>query len=802
MLKNYLKIAFRNLIKHKLFSCINIFGLAIGITGSILIILFVNYEKSYDRYNEKADRTYRLAVSALVGDTKINQTFSSSITFTKLLEDFPEIETGVKFLKIGKSPVFIGNKIFYEPRVFAVDSVFYDVFSIPLLHGNPKTALVEPRSVVLSKSSALKYFGTTDVVGKVLALNTSRETGNVDFKITGVSENMPADSHFHYNMLLSLTSFPEYINDKGWSSNNFISYIVLKENTSKDNFEEKLKDFTRKYMGGEKFDEWVAKGNYWKYYLQPLTSIHLNSDLNGEFEPNGNITYVRIFSIISIIVLLIACINFMNLSTAKASLRAKEVGLRKVVGADKKKLIFQFLSESTLLSFLALAIAVAMIEFLLPYYKEFVGRPITINYFENLSIIFLLVFSGLTVGIVSGSYPAFVLSSFKPVAVLKNESTQKTSRFNFRNILVVVQFAVSIILIAGTIIVYRQIQYVQNKNLGFDKEQVLVVKNPGTIDKNIQPFKQALSDYRNIVKVSGSASLPGTPFSNIGFGAEGVQGFTLNLCICDNDFQKTLNLEMVKGRFFSREFPSDSNAVVLNQEAAKLLGWDDPIGKEINNWRKHRTNFHVIGVVKDFHYESLHQKIRPMALFRIGGYYKRSESYISVQVKTGELAETIKFIENKWKQFAPGAPFEYSFLNDDFNSLYNNEKQTEQLFLIFSSLAIFIACLGLLGLASYIAERRTKEIGIRKILGASVARIVFSMSGEFVKWVILANIIAWPVAWFFMNKWLQSFAYRIHISWWVFALAGGLALIIALLTVSWQAIRAATANPVESLRYE
>ncbi len=802
MLKNYLKITLRNILKQKFYFLINVSGLAIGITCSILIMLFVNYENSYDRYNEKADRTYRVAVSALVGDTKINQTYSSAITFAKLLEDFPEIETGVKFLKLGKSPVFIGSKIFYEPKIFAVDSVFYDVFTIPLLNGNPKTVLAEPNSVVLSKNSALKYFGTTDVIGKVITLDLSREMGNVDFKITGVSENMPVNSHFHYNMLLSLTSFPRYINSKGWTNNSFISYIVLKKNTSKDNFEQKLVDFTRKYMGAEKYDEWVAKGNYWKYYLQPLTSIHLNSDLNGEFEPNGNSTYVNIFSIISLIVLLVACINFMNLSTAKASLRAREVGLRKVVGANKKNLIFQFLFESILMSFLALAIAMIMIEILLPYYRDIVNRPIAINYFENLNLVLFLILGGLSVGIVSGSYPAFVLSSFKPVVVLKNESFQKTRRFNFRNMLVVTQFAVSIMLIAGTIIVYRQIQYLQNKDLGFDKEQVLVIKNPGTIDQKILPFKQALSNYRNIVNVSGSASLPGTPFSNIGFGAEGVEGFSLNLCVCDYDFQKTLHLEMEKGRFFSREFPSDSNAVVLNHEAVKLLGWDDPIGKEINNWSENRVNFHVIGVVKDFHYESLHQKIRPMALFQIGGHYKWSENYISARTKTEELSETIKFVENKWQQFAPGAPFEYSFLNDDFNSLYNNEIQTKRLFLIFSSLAIFIACLGLLGLASYISELRTKEIGIRKVLGASIGRIVFSMSAEFVKWVLLANIVAWPAAYYFINRWLQNFAYRIEIGWWVFALAGGLALIIALLTIISQAVKAALANPVESLRYE
>lgn len=804
MLKNYFKIAFRNLIKQKLFSFINIFGLAIGITCSILIILFVNYEKSYDKFNNKADRTYRIAVSALIGNTKINQTYSSAITFQKLLQDFPEIETGVKFLGYNeRTPVYIKNKIFYESNIYAVDSTFYNVFTVPFLYGNPNTALIEPNSIVLSENAAIKYFGKTDAIGKVITFNIPGGKGFVDFKVTGVSENMPSNSHFHYSMLVSLTSFPELINNQGWTQNNFISYIVLKKGVSKYEFEAKLKNFTRKYMGGEKFDKWVAKGNYWKFYLQPITDIHLNSDLNGEFEPNGSGTYVNIFSLISIFILLIACINFMNLSTAKSSLRAKEVGLRKVVGSGKNKLIFQFLFESILLSYLALGIALIMIEVILPYYRDFINRPVSMSYFGNINAIILLLLFGFLVGIISGSYPAFVLSSFKPITILKNNAVQKSKRFNFRNILVVVQFSISIFLIGGTIIIYRQLQYLQNKNLGFDKEQVLVVKNPDTIKKGIEPFKQALSGYNNIVNVSGSGSLPGTAFNNIGFGAEGIDNsFTLNLCVCDYNFQKTLKLKMVKGRFFSKKFPSDSSAVILNQKAADLLGRDNPVGKKISNFGKNKCVFHVIGVVKNFNYESLHQEIRPMGLFYIGGYYKYDESYISIRVKTGNLSETIKFIETKWNEFAAGAPFEFSFLNDDFNSLYNNEKQTEQLFLIFSFLAIFVACLGLLGLASYIAELRTKEIGIRKVLGASVGRIVFSMSREFVKWVVLANIVAWPVAYYFMNNWLQNFAYRINISLWVFVLSGGIALLVALFTVSFQAIKAAIANPIKSLRYE
>jgi putative ABC transport system permease protein len=802
MFKNYLKIVIRNLLKQKLFSFINISGLAIGIACGIIIILYVKYETSYDQYHEKAKRTYRVAVSALIGDTPINQTYSSAITFLKLLEDFPEIETGVKILKLDKTPVFLNKKIFYETKILAVDSTFYDVFTIPLIYGDPKTVLSEPNTIVLTRNAAIKYFGKTDIIGKVLTLNLSHELDKVDFKVSGVSENMPENSHFHYDMLVSLMSFPEYLNDTGWTNNNFISYVVLKEGTSKKDFDEKLKDFTRKYMGEEKFDEWVAKGNYWTYYLQPLTDIHLNSNLNGEFEPNGNQTYVYMFSVISVIILLIACINFMNLSTARSSLRAKEVGLRKVVGSGKNKLIFQFLFESIFLSFIALIIALMIVEGTLLYFRDFVGKPITINYFENINVILILLLLGLLIGIVSGSYPAFVLSSFVPVTVLKKNSLKKSKHFGFRNVLVVFQFAISIFLIVGAIIVYQQLRFLQNKNLGFDKEQVLVIKNPGSIDKNITAFKQALSSHISIVDVSGSNTLPGTSSSNIGFRAEGVdKSFTLNLCICDYNFQNTLKLEMLGGRFFSEDFPSDSSAVILNQKAVELLGWDDPIGREINNGGSNRTNFHVIGVVKDYHYESLHQEIRPMGLFLSNGSSK-FESYISVRIETGDLAETIEFVNRKWNEFTPGAPFEFSFLNEDYDNLYINEKQTEQIFSIFSFLAIVIACMGLFGLVAFVADRRVKEIGIRKILGASVTNIVMHLSKNFTLLVLISNFIAWPVAWYVMNKWLEDFAYRIEVGLWMFFLAGGSALLIAFLTVSTQAIRAALANPVESLRYE
>ena len=802
MIKNYLKVALRNIKKHKGFFLINVVGLSIGIVCSVLILLFVANEQSYDKFHDKADRIYRIAVRASIGDTKINQTYSSSETFRKLMEDFPEIELGVKFLNLGRTPITLKKNTFYESQIYAVDATFFDIFSFPLIHGDPKTVLAEPNTMVISSDTAEKYFGRTDVIGNVLIAADGSEDRMV-FEITGVSENVPDNSHFHYDLLVSSASFPTYINNTGWSSNNFITYLLLHEGTSQAWFDEKLKDFTRKYQGGEKFDAWVALGNYWEYFLQPITDIHLNSDLNGEFEANGNKTYVYIFFVISVVILLIACVNFMNLSTAKSSLRAKEVGMRKVVGSGRFRLIGQFLGESVLLSYISMALGMVAVWLLLPVFSNLIGRQLELHYFDNFVVIPSLLVLGLFVGIVSGSYPAFVLSSFKPMTVFRGSSGEKKSGTWMRNALVIFQFSISIFLIIGTMAVYRQLNLFQNVNLGFEKEQILVVRNPGSLGDNVTTFKETLQGNSQVLNVSGSNTLPGRSFSNIGFGAEGVEeSFTLNLCVSDYDFLDTLKLEMALGRFFSRDFGTDSHAAVINEKAAELLGWDDPIGKKINNWSTNRGNFTIIGIIKDYHYESLHQTIRPQALFLSGGYYTDNENYISIRLNTENIAETRKFVEKTWNRFAPNMPFEYSFLDQDYDNLYINERQTRKLFTVFSVLAIFIACLGLLGLSSFIADQKSKEIGIRKVLGASVTGIVAILNKSFLKWVLIANLLAWPTAMFVMNKWLQNFAYRIDLSWWMFVLAAGLALLIALIIVSFQTVKAALRNPVDSLRYE
>jgi putative ABC transport system permease protein len=801
MLKNHLKIAFRNIKKHKTFSAINIVGLAVGITCSILIWLFVGHERSYDRFHEKADRIYRLALRATLGDTKIDQAQTSSEVFRRLVAEFPEIEKGVKFYNPRRTPVIFENRTFYESRLYAVDAPFFEVFTFPLIDGDPQTALAEPNSMVLSKATAEKYFGTTDVLGNTIRADFSNSTGSAIFHVTGVSENVPDNSHFHFDILVSSSTFPGLINEKDWGEADFITYLLLTPGTSKDRFDEKLKEFTRRNLGGRGFDEWVAQGNYWEYYLQPITEIHLNSDLKGEFEANGNRTYIVIFSVISIIILLIACINFMNLSTAKSSIRAKEVGVRKVVGSSRKELMQQFLSESILLSFISLALGLAAIQILLPAYRNFVGRNLSMPYLDNAAVIPSLLAFGLVVGLISGSYPAFFLSSFPPISVFRGITGRSSGSSLLRNILVVFQFAIAIFLIAGTLVVFQQLKFFQNKRLGFEKEQVLVVRNPGSLGNSVSSFKDALRQNSHVSNVSGSNTLPSRSYRNMIFVSKDVANkFNLNLCVCDFDFLETLKLEMADGRFFSREFSTDTQAVILNERAVNALGWEDPIGK--NFWSPGVGKLSVIGVIKDYHYESLHQEIRPLALLLAAGNLQNEQNYISVRLSTESVFGTVRHIENTWKTFAPGNPFEYSFLDQDYDNLYTNEKQIRSLFSVFSFLAIFISCLGLFGLASFVADLKTKEIGVRKVLGATVPNIVLHLTKGFTKGIVLANIIAWPLAYFAMNGWLQQFAYRIGIGLWVFALSGILALGIAFFTVSYHTIKAATANPVDSLRYE
>ena len=811
MIKNYFKVAWRNLVKNKIFSTINIVGLAIGLSCFLLIALYVMDELRYDRYNVNADRIYRINSDIRFGGADLHMPVTSDMMGQLLKKDYPQVEEYTRIYTFnGDKLIKKGNEYIDEQKVAHADSTFFSVFTLPAIEGDTKTALNEPNTVVVTESTAKKYFSTVHVLGKTIEVKDNDKI--LPYKITAVIKNIPENSHFHFDFIFSMKNV-----DYNWgqlTSHNFYTYLLLKKGTDYKAFEKNFTAYVTKYvlpeakvfMNINSMDEFEKAGNKLVYSMMPLTKIHLNSDRSFELSASGNIQYVYIFSAVALLILLIACINFMNLTTARSANRAREVGIRKVLGTERKELITQFLFESTLMVLLSLTIAVAVVYFVLPLFNDVADKGMTLKSLFTPYILPLLIALPLLVGLLAGSYPAFFLSSFKPIEVLKGKLKLGTKSGSLRSVLVVFQFWASIILIIGTIVVYRQLNYIQQKNLGFNKDQVLIINGANALNNNIDAFKNEVLQMHGVVGGTLSAYLPvsNSNRSDNTYSSEAVinskNGFDMQNWTIDYDYLKTIGIQLVKGRNFSRDFGSDSSAVIINETTAKILGNSDPIGKKIYtsiDAQGHTTALTVIGVVKNFNFESLHHDVGPLA-FRLG----RSTYLLSLKVNTSNINGLVSSIQNKWRALAPGMPFSYRFLDDSFNEMYRGEQRVGKIALIFSVLAIFIACLGLFGLATFIAEQRTKEIGIRKVLGASVQGIVRMLSKDFVKLVTIAFIIAAPLAWYFMNKWLQDFAYRIELSWWIFAVAGLAALLIALVTVSFQAIRAAISNPVKSLRTE
>ena len=799
MFFHYLKITFRNILRQKGYYFINVTGLAIGIAAGILILLYVFHEMSYDKFHEKSDRTYRLAVDALIGNTEIQQTYTPAPMPRALYNEFPEIEHITRTTHYWDNEVSYSDKIFVENRVCAVDSTFFKIFTFNFLQGDPEGCLDDPNEVVITKEIAVKYFQDKNPIGKVLTFNDERQ-----FKVTAVVEGLPSNSHMHPEIMTSLVSYDGFYNSEAWFNNNFLTYITLKENASVESLEEKFPDFVRKYMLDESVVEnWGTSGNYWRYYFQPLTEIHLTSDISGEWEANGNKENVYIFLAVALFILLIACVNFMNLTTARSANRAKEVGIRKVIGSTRSKLINQFLGESMITSFMALILAAIMVELALPSYNRLVGKSLDLNYLADWWMLPILFGLAIIVGLISGSYPAFYLSHFRPATVLKGTLRKGSGNKMLRSILVIFQLVISVSLIIATIVMYRQLVLLQDKNLGFDKENVLVIRNPQSLGQSTGPFINELKQNPAIEEVSLSHRVPGVRFNNIGFSAEEIEeSFTMNLCVVDTEFDDVMKLDMAEGRFFSRDFGTDTTAMVINEAALELLGWEDPVGKKVYDMSEQVNTFHVIGVVENLRYESMHMKVRPMAFILLEGLYGWDYEYLSIRYAMGKAVETITYVEDTWSSFSPQLPMDHTFLDKVYNSLYNNEMQARTVLMVFAGLAIFIACLGLLGLASFMAEQRRKEIGVRKVFGASIENIYSLLSKEFIKWVAIANIIAWPLSWWALDNWLNNYTYRVSLSWWIFLLAGLLTLAVTLLITSYQGYRAANTDPVNALRYE
>jgi len=806
MFKNYFKVAMRNLWKNKGYSAINILGLAIGLATCLLILIFVIDELSYDKFNKKADRIYRVDGDINFGGTHWVLAVAPYALGATLKKDLPQVEQYVRFRDYGGLSVKKDNEYVSESKVIYVDSTLFDVFSLPLVAGDARTALVDPSSVVITEKIAKKYFDTKDAVGKTLIVNDT-----TSYKVSAVIKNIPAQSHFDFDFFLPLHS-PES-REGNWLSNNFNTYIVLKHGADPKKLESQFGQVINKYLAPQAqqvfhatMEEFKKSGGHVYYSLTPLTQIHLHSSKTAELGPNGSIQYVYIFSAIAAFILLIACVNFMNLATARSSNRAKEVGVRKVLGSGRGNLIRQFLIESLLISFISMLLAIGIAELLLPFFNHVSGKNIEIGLFSQSWLLPALILLMLFVGLLAGSYPAFYLSAFQPIAVLKGKLAAGFRGSWLRNSLVVFQFAISIFLIVGTVVIYSQLMFIRNRKLGFDREHVLVVRNGYALGTQAKTFRNEVLNIRGIESATMTGFLPTADYRNDSplfpdAGLDQKTAVAMQNWYVDENYIPTLKMQMVKGRNFSSQMKTDSSAIIINEAAAKLLPFDDPVNKTLyyltSIQSRETKSYHVIGVVKNFNFNSLREQVSPMALF-----YSEERGKIAIRFKSADLASLISSVENKWKSIAPNQPFSYSFMDDDFKNIYKSEQRVGTIAISFSVLAILIACLGLFGLVTYAAEQRTKEIGIRKVLGASVGNIINMLSKDFMKLVLVAMLIAFPVGWYFMNKWLRDFAYRINIDWKIFLTAGLVAILIAILTVSAQALRAAVANPVDNLRTE
>ncbi len=807
MFKNYFKIAYRNLLKKKVYSFINILGLGVGMACCVLIFVFVQDELSYDNYHEKGDRIYRLTHGSRSDeglkegdDVSPFWVWHNAPVGPAMKEEFPEVEKIVQFSGRADLLLTYGETTLQEDGVFFMDSTVFDVFSWKLLQGDPKTALVAPFSIVLTESTAKKYFGDEDALGKTLKGSESAGRANAgDYTVTGVMADVPSNSHFTFNALLSLSTFK--LSNPGvfdaWGYVDFYTYFLVNEGFDPVAFEAKLPGFIKR-RATDTNEDYALK-------VEALKDFYLRTTAQRLPGETGSLTNIYVFSMIGVFILIIAMINFMNLSTARSMERAKEVGIRKSIGADRSSLIYQFLGESLIIVFLAALVAIVFVSVALPMMNDLTGKVFTVNQLVNWKTVPFFFGIMLIVGLLAGSYPAFVLSSFQPVLILKGINKSSTQGAFLRKGLVVFQFSLSIALIAGTMIVYTQMGHLLDKDMGFDKEQMLVLDY--NYDEQVNYMSSALkSEMEALPSVTSAAfsrSVPGSYFPNAYTMIQNAEGEMVGMAQpvfqVGIDFVNHYDLELVAGRSYSRDYPSDSSsALVINEATARQYGYSNPadiVGKKFDQWGRAGE---VIGVVKDFNYISLHRTIEPLTL----PFEPYASRYLSLKISGGDIPATIAQVQGIWEKLSPQRPFLYSFLDEDFNTQYQSDFRFRKIFTTFSVLAILIACLGLLGLATYTAEQRTKEIGVRKVLGADVSSIVGLLSKDFIKLVLVAIVIATPVSWYAMNQWLEGFAYQVPVHWWTFGIAGVLAVVVALATISFQSIKAALMNPVKSLRSE
>ena len=818
MFRNYLKVSFRNLWNHKLFSITNILGLSTGIICCLLILIYVNHELKYDQWNPNAEDIVRITMEGSIGGNILSSAESSGVIAPDAASLLPDIENWCRFRDYGGHLVKVDGSSHENITVheaLTVDSSFYSLFPVEMIAGDPRHALTQPQTVNISRSLATQLFQQPET-----ALNQMLLLNNEDrFQVTGVFEDLPSTTHFDADLLLAMNGNEEIANEIPlWgASNNFFTYLLLRDGTDHTAFYEKFISLSKERVGqltsqfvGLTLEEFEATGQYMRLGLQPLVDIHLKSHKSDELQANGNIQYVWIFSSIAFFVLLIACINFMNLTTARSTKRAEEIAVRKVLGSSRSQLINQFLGESFMVTLFAVILALGISIFIMPWFSELTGRDLSFPY-ASTSFWTLILAGTLIVSLLAGSYPALFLSGFKPVESLKQNFTVKKGHHFLRSGLVVVQFSIATVLIIGTLLIYQQIKFIQQKNLGYSKDQIIVLNSAQALGQNLEAYKEKIlqNAYVSSATVSGFLPIPSyRSNSTYGKTAEFRQDNLINMqrWRVDHDYLKTLDLALLEGRFFDRNFPSDSTAIVINESAAKVLQYDEPIGEKVYGIRdgvdvpqspEDFQGYTIVGVVEDFHFQGLREPISSLAMF-LG----RSTGHIAFKYEAGASSQLLDQMEVAWREMAVGQPFSYQFMDESFARTYDAEKRVGTIALVFALLAIIVSCLGLFGLSTYVVEQRTKEIGIRKVLGATTTNLVTMLSTGFLKLVGIAFIIAIPFTWYAMAKWLENFAYRIDIHWWTFFVAGIIAIILAFVTVSIQSLRAAISNPVESIRSE
>lgn len=810
MFKINAKLALRNLVKNKLYTAINIGGLAVSIAVCGILLLYVNSETNYDNYHPNGERTYRMVLDRFYPDHTSYYAITPFSIAEQAAMDFPEIEDFTRIFPAGFGVnVTYNNETFLENNIIASEPNFFEFFGIKLIDGNKDNIFDVPNSIILTEDMATKYFGQENPLGKVL------ETGVGDKVVSGIVENTPKNTHFKFDFLLNMSDLP-FFQQANFVNFSVHNYFRLQEGVAPETINEKLKQVVEKYAAGQiereqriSFEEYRASGNGYRYYLQPVSDIHLKSHLEAEFEPNGNITYVYIFLSIAIFIVALAAVNFINLATARSTERAKEVGIRKVLGSEKKQLISQFIIESVMVSVVSMILGLLMIYLILPPFNNYLDKQIDLMSFATPLNIGLIVIFSFALGLIAGIYPAFVLSSFKPVVVLKGKLIKSQQGYWIRNGLVIFQFFISIVLICSTLIVGQQMKYLQNRNLGFDRSNLVTIARAFAVP-DMMTFKNELSAIPGVSSVGITSAMPGTGFYyGASFRPQGSnESIALNCAVFDEDFIKTMGIEMAAGRSFSLEF-QDTLSLILNESGARALGiQDDPIGQRIINVQgvnnPEDMTYEVVGIIKDYNYKSLHTEITPMAIFSTKSAQGGNVGTMALKVNPSQASSIVARTEEVFKQMAPNETFIYNYLDEELNSLYETEKRSGDMFLVFSGIAIWIACIGLFGLATFIIGNRIKEIGVRKVLGASSQLVVWLLLKDFNKLIAISLLLAIPAAVWVMGQWLGSFAYRIEMldTWVSFVIGGVLALVVAWLTVSYHSIRAAVANPVKNLRTE